>query len=156
MTSRSTTWTARCAIAGRCATVLMATRRVLEGGFGDETMASDLPQTNSCAAQSNMLHIRLAETTIASGGLMGDLRWSLGALSRHRPGDGSYADDDEIQPADIQTPINAWCHGHAFTSERGLLLRPSRCFVAMFTKLRTHLRHGVLMSHKYKTLKRQG
>ena len=141
-------------MAGCCATILMATRRVcgvLEGGFGDETMAGDLPQTNSCAAQSNMLHIRLKETTIASGGLMGDLRWSLGALSRHQSGDGSHADDDEIKPADIQTSINAWCHGHAFTSERGLLLRPSQCFVAMATNPRMHLQHGVLTSHNNKT-----
>ena len=59
----------------------MATRRVLgvlEGGLGDETMAGDLPQTNSCAVQGNMLHTGLMGlTTVASGGLMGDLRWSL-------------------------------------------------------------------------------
>ena len=29
---------------------------VLEGGFGDETMAVDFPQTNPCAAQSHMLY----------------------------------------------------------------------------------------------------
>ena len=137
----------------------MATRRgigVFEGGLGDYTMAGDLPQTNSCAAQSNMLHIRLNETTIASGGLMGDLRWSLGALSRHQSGDGSHADDDEIKPANIQTPINKWYHGHAFTAERSLLLRSSQCFVAVVTKPRMHLQHGVLMSHTYKTLTQQG
>ena len=33
--------------------------------------------------------------------------------------------------------INAWCHGHAFTSERGLLPRPSRCFAAMAATPRT-------------------
>ena len=49
-----------------CATILMAMRRVLgvlKGGFGDKTMAVDLPQTNSCAPQSHMLHIGLKETT---------------------------------------------------------------------------------------------
>ena len=56
----------------------MATRRVLgvlEAGFGDEKMAGDLPQTNSCAAQSQMLHIGLKKTTVALGGHMhmGDL-----------------------------------------------------------------------------------
>ena len=89
----------------------MAARRVLgvlEGGLGDETMAGDLPQTNSCAVQSNMLHSRLRKQQIASGGLMGDLRWSLVALSRHQSRDGSHADDDEIKPANIQTSINAW------------------------------------------------
>ena len=60
----------RCTIAGRCATILMATQRilgVLEGGFGDEPIADDLPQTNfgSCAAQSQMLHVGLKKTTIA-------------------------------------------------------------------------------------------
>ena len=82
---------------------------------------------------------------------MWDLRWSLVALLRHQSRDGSHTDDDEIRPADIQTSINAWYHGHAFTSERGLLLRPSRCLVAMATKPRMHLQHGVLMSQKYKT-----
>ena len=38
------------------------------------------------------------ETTIPSGGLMGDLRWSLRALSRHQSGDGSQAADDERKP----------------------------------------------------------
>ena len=59
---RSTTRTARRTSAGRCAAILMAARRalaVLEGGLGDGTMAGDLPQTNSCAVQSNMLHIGL-------------------------------------------------------------------------------------------------
>ena len=78
-----------------------------------------------------------------------------GALLRHQSGagDGSQSDDasDEIKLADKLTPINAWCHGHAFTSERGLLPRPSRGFVAMATKPRMHLQHGVLISHKYKT-----
>ena len=39
---RITTRTTRCTIAGRCATILMATRRVLgvlEGGLGDETIS---------------------------------------------------------------------------------------------------------------------
>ena len=84
-------------------------------------------------------------SSIYRRGLLGP----LGALSRHQYGDGSHADDDEVKPANIQTSINAWCHGHAFTSERGLLLRSSRCFVAMvmITKPRMHLQHGVLMSH---------
>ena len=89
--------------------------------------------------------------TIASGGLIGDLRWSLGALSRHQPDEVSHADDDEIKPANMQTSINAWYHGHAFTSERGLLLRPSQSFVAMATNPRMNLQHGVLTSHNNKT-----
>ena len=48
---------------------------------------------------------------------MWDLRWSLVALSRHQSRDGSHADDDEIKPANIQTAISAWWHGHAFTSD---------------------------------------
>ena len=36
---------------------------VLEGGFRDGTMAVDLPQINSCASQSHMLHIGFKETT---------------------------------------------------------------------------------------------
>ena len=36
---------------------------------------------------------------------MGGLWWSLGAHSRHRSGDVSHADDDEIKPANIQTSI---------------------------------------------------
>jgi len=58
-----------------------------------------------------------------------------------------------IKPASTQTSINAWHHGHAFTSERGLLPRPSRCFVAMATNPRMHLQHGVLTSHNNKTLR---
>ena len=84
---------------------------------------------------------------------MWDLRWSLVALSRHvhQSRDGSHADDDEIKPANIQTSFNAWYRGHAFTSERGILLWPSRCFVDMATNPRMHLQYGVLTSHKYKT-----
>ena len=57
----------------------MATRRVLgvlEGGLGDETMAGDLPQTNSCAVQSNMLHIGLMKQQwhrVGSWGTFGGL-----------------------------------------------------------------------------------
>ena len=64
----------------RCST---AVPWMLEGGFRDKTMAVGPLYTSSSATRSRMLHIRAKDTAAAPGGLMGDLRWSFGALSGH-------------------------------------------------------------------------
>ena len=77
---------------------------------------------------------------------MGDLRWSLGALSRHQSGDGSQAADDERKPGGC-TNDQYMRDMMGMHSPRGVAsCRSHRGALPPCHETALHLRHGVLMS----------
>ena len=77
---------------------------------------------------------------------MGDLRWSLGALSRHQSGDGSQAADDERKPGGC-TNDQYMRDMMGMHSPRGVAsCRGHRGALPPCHETALHLRHGVLMS----------